>query len=775
MEQQSGIAKEIEQQNIKIHPLTLHFHDELKDLESDYQTYHHEKSLIFQRIVILISILFYAFFGLLDAFLIPEKKYIFWFIRYAVVCPFAFAVILFSFSKKYKKYKNIALFSMFIIGGFGIDIMILLATPPASYSYYTGLLLILIFLFTFSHLQFVWAFFASWLMIAFYEIIAIGLIATPVAVLVNNNFFIIGGNLFCILAGYSIERSSRKNFYLASMLDKEKQIVLDKNEELKKRVQSQSKAEGELRKKNLEIEKIILERTKQLQKSEELFKLITENTSALVSIHDSDANYIFASPSHNRLGYKPEELIGQSGFTMMQEKDIGTLLEKLEQAKTGDLSKAILNYTLQDKNGNRHEFRGAFDAIFQSDGSLERIVCVSEDITELKQANQQREEALSIAAEAKKMALVGQVAGKMAHDFNNILSIIMGNAEMSLLDCTDTIARQTLELIFDQTIRGKNLTNNLVAFAKDQEPKQEYFPINQKIELVLSLLKKDLEGIDVICEYGNRIPDILADPGMTEHALVNILQNAIHAISLTETPEIIIKTFHENDNIFIEIKDNGCGIPQEYIEKIYDPSFTLKGGRDKDRSYKKGIKGTGYGLANTKKYIERHNGTFSIESVFQNHTIATIILPVIKMELTKNEKLNISREKKYSDKHILLVEDEQAISNVQYRILTSDPCCHKVDIADKGQDAIELFNRNAYNFVSLDYILSDSINGMDVYRHIRNKNKTIPILFVSGNIEFLESITELMKKDAYVSHVSKPCKNIDYINNINKLIGQISN
>ena len=81
----------------------------------------------------------------------------------------------------------------------------------------------------------------------------------------------------------------------------------------------------------------------------------------------------------------------------------------------------------------------------------------------------------------------------------------MGNTELSLIDCTDDRMRNTLELIYQQTIRGKNLTKNLVAFAKDQEPKQEFFSIDEKMDLVISLLKKDLEGITVIREYGRHV------------------------------------------------------------------------------------------------------------------------------------------------------------------------------------------------------------------------------------------------------------------------------
>ena len=108
------------------------------------------------------------------------------------------------------------------------------------------------------------------------------------------------------------------------------------------------------------------------------------------------------------------------------------------------------------------------------------------------------------------------------------------------MDCNNAGIKKTLELIYKQTIRGKNLTKNLVAFAKNQEPRQEFFRINEKIDLVIDLLKKDLEGIELIREDKPGVPDLLADPGMIEHALVNLIQNSIHATSMVECPRIII-------------------------------------------------------------------------------------------------------------------------------------------------------------------------------------------------------------------------------------------
>jgi len=511
-----------------------------------------------------------------------------------------------------------------------------------------------------------------------------------------------------------------------------------------------------------------------LKKSESLFNLITGNTSALVSIHDSETHYLYASPSHERLGYSPEELVGQSGFTMVVKEDIPLMLTDLEQARQGSLSKTNIDYRLRDKSGRIHHFRGSFDAVFKPDGSLERIVSVAEDITELRKAHAQREKALTLAGEAKKLALVGQVAGKMAHDFNNILGIIMGISELALMDNDvdggDEEISKNLEMIRDQSLRGKNLTKNLVAFAKSQEPKQEFFQINEKINLVLDLMKKDLENIQVSKDYSLDMLDLLADASMIEHTLVNLLQNAVHALGKTTAPRIRISTFCRESEICFEIEDNGCGIPKEHIKNIYEPSFTLKGIKDTQGVYDPETKGTGYGMANVKKYVDQHNGQIELESTSESGTTVRVSLPVIQKELSIGEKIELQADLTHTGKSILLVEDEAIMAEVLSKILTQEPCDHKVDIADEGEAAIKRFDNGNYDIVSLDYILPGPLSGMDVYTHIRERDKTIPIVFVSGNLEFLESIETLKEQDPYLDHQSKPCKHIDYLSCINQLL-----
>ena len=469
------------------------------------------------------------------------------------------------------------------------------------------------------------------------------------------------------------------------------------------------------------------------------------------------------------VGYERDSLFGEGADILYPDRDeferVGTLLySSMKESKIGQVETRWIR-----KDGTVLDCILRLTSLYPSDPSKGQIVTVI-DVTDFKEAEREKIKAQKVLEEEKKLALVGQIAGKMAHDFNNVLGIILGNAELALIHCEDPGTVRFLELIKAQTLRGRGLTRNLIAFAKDQEPQQVYFRVHRKIQLVLKLLQKELEGIMVMEDHDPLVPELLADPGMIEHALVNLIQNAVHAVSLSENPQIHVSSTVDGQDIVIKIADNGCGIPEDSMKSIYEPAFTLKGSKDLSGSYGPEIRGTGYGLANVKKYIEQHSGSIEIESEVGTGTTFLLRFPVIKKQLSQEEKKSLEEGVVHYGKYILLVEDEIDISNVQYQILTEAPCLHRVDVASNGTMAIDLINRNDYDLISLDYILPGGCNGMDVYTHIRDAGKSVPILFVSGNIEFLEKIQQLKDRDNNIEHLSKPCQNIEYVNRINFLL-----
>ncbi|NOX32940.1 MAG: PAS domain S-box protein [Deltaproteobacteria bacterium] len=509
----------------------------------------------------------------------------------------------------------------------------------------------------------------------------------------------------------------------------------------------------------------------ELEKNEKMFRTLVETAPVGINALDLDETILYSNKVFARiLGYEnQQDIIGKNLKEFTTQDTFNKLVQKIREEQVNGIA-GMYETKFISKNGAKKDVIINCTPVGFDKGRITKCIGVVTDITDQKQEHRAKILAQKHAADQEKHALIGQVAGKMAHDFNNILGAIMGNAEISLLDCKDENIRQTLEIILEQTIRGRNLTKNLVAFAKDQEPKQEFFDINEKIHLALSLLKKDLTRIKVTADLKAGIPPLLADPGMIEHSLINLIQNSIHATSTKDNPAIIIKTSHNNHTIFIEIKDNGCGIPEKHKNSIFTPAFTLKGSNDILNAYRENIRGTGYGMSNVKMYIEKHHGKISFESRENKGTKFIIGLPVRQANLTVEEVKEVKKNEIQTKKRILIVEDETPIANIQSRVLCQKPFEHSVDIAINGQMALELLNRHKYDLASLDYILPGNITGLDIYHSIRQKDKLLPVLFISGNLKFIETIKKLQLNDKRINHLSKPTTNKDYAGTVNDLL-----
>ncbi len=214
---------------MELHPLTLSFP---KNLEKAFRYDFFNKSLTLVRFSLLLGIVIYAFFGILDAYLVPEMTKQLWVIRFAVVCPFLLGIILYSYSSMFRQVFQVSVTAAMVVSGFGIIYMILIIPSPAGYSYYAGLILVLIWGYTFTRVRFIWATLAGWLIVASYEIVAIWIIDTPKSILLGNNFFFVSANLAGMLASYSIEYYARRDFFLMYKLENERQIVEAANQRL---------------------------------------------------------------------------------------------------------------------------------------------------------------------------------------------------------------------------------------------------------------------------------------------------------------------------------------------------------------------------------------------------------------------------------------------------------------------------------------------------------------------------------------------------------------
>jgi PAS domain S-box-containing protein len=379
--------------NFQHNLLTLSFG---KDVERAFQEDYYRKSLKHVRVAILLAMAYYAAFGILDALLVPGEKHWLWVIRYAGFCPFAFAMYLFSFSRRFERYMQVAVGAVVLSAGIGIIGMILIAPSPGRYAYYAGLILVFMYGYTFFKLRFVYATIAGFTIVIGYEIAAIWLSETPFPILVNNNFFFLGGNILGMLACYSIELSARRDFFQAQLLHRQREKVDASNRELEKQVKKRT---WELVEAVEGLRKEIADRERaeaQLKESEEKYRTILEAIEEAYYEVDIAGNFTFFNRAAERLlGYSKAELLGMNNRQYTDEENSRKLYRAFNTVyRTGKPAKGF-DWEIISKNGTKKYVEASVSLVNDSEGKPTGFRGIVRDITERKHA----EEALRVSEE----------------------------------------------------------------------------------------------------------------------------------------------------------------------------------------------------------------------------------------------------------------------------------------------------------------------------------------------------------------------------------------
>jgi signal transduction histidine kinase/CheY-like chemotaxis protein len=227
--------------------------------------------MILIRISLLAGIFLYGFFSILDAQLVPEVKDKLWFIRFTIVLPSFLVVILLSYFPQLTKYFQALVTITMIIASYAIIIMISIIPPPENYSYYAGLILVFMWGYAFTRVRFIWATLAGWLIVVFYEIIAVWFSDMSFTVLINNNFFFISANVIGMFVCYSIEYYARTNYYVTILLEEEQEKIQAANLELEKIIEKRS---AQLLQTNKDLKREIEERQRSEKEKAELESLL---------------------------------------------------------------------------------------------------------------------------------------------------------------------------------------------------------------------------------------------------------------------------------------------------------------------------------------------------------------------------------------------------------------------------------------------------------------------------------------------------------------------
>jgi len=234
------------------------------------------------------------------------------------------------------------------------------------------------------------------------------------------------------------------------------------------------------------------------------------------------------------------------------------------------------------------------------------------------------QEAQKQLIQSEKLAALGEMAAVVSHEVRNPLSTIYMSAQVLNKAVThDNELKKYINYILSETERLNKVVTDILSFSRAPQLVLTKTNINSLIEELISFLEiSDFIKYDIKCfrKYDEQIPELLLDKDQIKQTLLNIIQNACHFMEHRPIRKLEVETKKENSNCVIKISDTGCGIPPENIKKIFEPFFTTK------------TKGTGLGLSISKNIIEAHGGKITVESVVDEGTTFTIILP-IKIEL----------------------------------------------------------------------------------------------------------------------------------------------
>jgi two-component system cell cycle sensor histidine kinase/response regulator CckA len=359
-------------------------------------------------------------------------------------------------------------------------------------------------------------------------------------------------------------------------------------------------------------------------------------------------------------------------------------------------------------------------------------------------------------AQATKMQVVGQLAGGVAHDFNNILTAIIGHCDLMLMRHTPGDSDyDDIQQIKSNSNRAAGLTRQLLAFSRQQTLRPQVLQLPDVVSEVSHLLKRLLgETVELVVKHGRNLGPVRADPGQLEQVIVNLAVNARDAMADTSGGTLTIQTYSVKadqvaelgsdilpiaDYSALSVTDTGCGIPPSVLGKIFEPFFTTK----------EVGKGTGLGLSTVYGIVKQSGGFIFADSKVGQGTRFVIYLPVHREEAgaTRSRKVGKAKQDElWGSGTVLLVEDEPMVRSVAERALTRHG--YTVICADNGEDALEVLDRGE----EIDLLISDVVMpGMDGPTMVREARKTRPdlkILFMSGYAE------EQLRNSIDIEHVN---------------------
>jgi nitrogen-specific signal transduction histidine kinase/ActR/RegA family two-component response regulator len=355
-------------------------------------------------------------------------------------------------------------------------------------------------------------------------------------------------------------------------------------------------------------------------------------------------------------------------------------------------------------------------------------IAIVRDITERNRMQQQM-------LQSEKLRSLGELAGGVAHDFNNVLAAILGRVQLLKMQFKPPDGREEkrtsmrdmskcLEIIERASLDGAEIVRRIQEFSRKRLDDKDFttVDINELLDNVLEFTKmrwrNEAESrginIEVQRDYG-AIPHILGSASELREVFTNLINNALDA--MPDGGRISISTMRDNDRIILTIADTGIGIPEEIRNRIFDPFFTTKG-----------VRSTGLGMSISYNIIDRHKGTILVDSEEGIGTVFTIQFPVFDKVIKAEGKVTPA-EQSCKKARILIIEDEEEIRQLLHDIVVSQG--HEAEVAFDGKRGLELLKNGEFDLVCTDLGMP-GMSGWQVADEIKLMGKKVPVAVITG-------------------------------------------
>ncbi len=461
-----------------------------------------------------------------------------------------------------------------------------------------------------------------------------------------------------------------------------------------------------------------------------------EQSSEIVMIFDASGHIQYVNRAFEEVtGYTKDEVLGQLPpivrSTSQDEAFYNNLWNTIHSGKQWSGS-----YVSRKKDGTLYTEEAVIWPILDDSGNIVSFVSVKRDITEYRALQSEREKLKSQLAQSQKMESIGRLAGGVAHDFNNMLSVILGHVQLSLdaLDTTHPLFN-VLQEINKAALRSAELTNQLLAFARKQAVSPKVLDLNDTVGGLLSMLHRLVrESIHLAWMPGYNLWHVKIDPSQINQILANLIINARDAIKTNgritiETENVFLDGTHcaghpdfvPGEYVMLSLADNGCGMDKETLEHIFEPFFTTKNIGE----------GTGLGLATVYGIVRQNNGCIDIYSEPGKGSTFKIYFPRHHGGDNEGKQTIRSERSKNGTETVLLVEDEIAVKDMAKRMM--ERMGYKVVAATTAREARRLAESydEKIHLMIVDVVMPE-MTGRELAEHINALRPGLKLLFMSG-------------------------------------------